>query len=84
MLEKGFEWSLKWGEPLNAPPKRYKWEEPCCSLAVNDHVVSCAKPWNLTAEFPVGDPLHGTPWAKGYPDPGSYDLSLMPTPESEN
>jgi len=73
MLSKGFEWSLMYGEPLNFPAKRYKLEEPCCKLAVNDH-VSCGHPWVLSDELPKGDPQHGGPWDRGYPDPGTYSL----------
>ena len=72
MLEKGFEWSLQRGEPLNMAPKRYRLQEPCCKLRVTDHVVSCGHEWNMTLGFPKGDPLHGVPWEKAYPDPGTY------------
>ncbi|GAX73008.1 hypothetical protein CEUSTIGMA_g460.t1 [Chlamydomonas eustigma] len=72
MLSKGFEWSLKHGEPLNLTPRRYKWHEPCCKLGVHHHVVSCGHAWNISMEVPKGDPLHGTEWTKGYPDPGTY------------
>mmetsp|Transcript_3357 Transcript_3357/g.7341 ORF Transcript_3357/g.7341 Transcript_3357/m.7341 type:complete len:538 (+) Transcript_3357:145-1758(+) len=74
MLEKGFEWTLKHGEPANLRPKRYKWHEPCCKLAVDDHnTVTCGHPYNPVAEFPRGDPLRGGGWIRPYPDPGTYD-----------
>ncbi len=72
MLERGFEWSLQNGEPLNAPPKRYRWHAPCCKLAVADRVVTCGHPWNVSAAVPVGNPVQGTAWDKAYPDPGVY------------
>ena len=74
MLDKGFEWSLQYGEPLNPSPMRYKPEAPCCKLAVDIQVVSCGHPWKLMGEFPKGEPLHGMPWKRGYPDPGTYTL----------
>ena len=72
MLEKGFEWSLQRGQPLNTAPRRYRWHEPCCKLAVKMQIVSCGHPWNLTAEFPKGDPHTGAAWNKAYPDPGTF------------
>jgi hypothetical protein len=73
MLEKGFEWSLEKGEPLNLPPKRYLWQIPCCKIQLNvDGVLACAHSWKPIAEFPKGDPQTGGAWNRSYPDPGTY------------
>lgn len=32
MLNKGYEWSYKYGEPRNAPPKRYLVQPKCCRV----------------------------------------------------
>jgi hypothetical protein len=32
MLNKGFEWAFKYGEPRNAPPKRYLVQPKCCKI----------------------------------------------------
>lgn len=33
----------------------------------------CGHAWDVTPEFPRGDPLMGGPWAGSYPDPGNFD-----------
>ena len=48
----------------NSAPKRYRWHEPCCKLGALGQLVSCAHPWNLSAEFPRGDPHTGAAWSK--------------------
>ncbi len=32
MLTKGYEWAYKYGEPRNAPPKRYLVQPKCCKV----------------------------------------------------
>jgi len=74
MLQRGYEWTLKRGKPVNKAPMRYKWQQPCCRLSYGQkHILKCAHDWNITAQFPVGDPLRGGPWRWTYPDPGAYD-----------
>ncbi len=73
MIERGFEWTLQQGQPQNVASRRYRWHQPCCSLAVDDRMLRCGHAWNVTPEFPRGDPLYGAPWTKAYPDPGTYD-----------
>eukprot|EP00798_Chlamydomonas_sp_ICE-L_P026267 gene26267-17370_t len=36
MMNKGFEWTLKFGTPSNPDPMRYLWHQPCCSI-VHEH-----------------------------------------------
>ena len=72
MLHKGFEWALQHGEPLNLPPLRYKWHQPCCELQLSGERLTCAHPWNVTAEFPRGD-VRGGPWKGPHPDPGTFE-----------
>ena len=73
MLDKGFEWALRTGEPTNPSPKRYLWHQPCCKIKVIKHAVQCGHEWNVTAEFPKGEPLHGDNWRQSYPDPGTFN-----------
>lgn len=73
MLEHGFEWALQLGDPTNMTPKRYRWHQPCCKLKVSHHAVQCGHEWNVTAEFPKGEPLYGTAWRQSYPDPGTFE-----------
>lgn len=74
MLAQGYEWTLKRGKPVNLPPLRYRWHPPCCKVELNQqHTIQCAHPWNVTAEFPRGDPLRGASWQWTYADPGTYD-----------
>jgi len=74
MLSRGFEWTLKRGKPKNRSPLRFKWQQPCCKLRYNKKTgLECAHAWNVTAEFPLGDPLRGGPWTWPYKDPGKYN-----------
>ena len=46
MLEKGFEWTLRFGEPLNPPRLRKAPQPTCCSLKRTiDDVLTCSHCW---------------------------------------
>lgn len=32
MLSKGFEWTYKWGKPLNKQTRRYMMQPKCCNV----------------------------------------------------
>jgi hypothetical protein len=73
MLEKGFEWTLQHGEPTNPDPLRFRWHQPCCSLALNaKHQMVCGHAWNVTPDMPLGNTVHGGKWLGGKPDPGKF------------
>eukprot|EP00798_Chlamydomonas_sp_ICE-L_P026263 gene26263-17365_t len=73
MLDRGFEWTLKFGLPTNLAPRRYLWHQPCCSLNVSKNgVPRCGHEWNATAVFPIGDPYSGGEWHRKYLDPGQF------------
>lgn len=72
MLSKGFEWALKYGQPQNFPPKRYRFSPPCCKMVVSKLGVSCATGWDYNVSLPIGDPGSGGDWIKSYPDIGTY------------
>lgn len=73
MLEKGYEWAAKFGEPLNANSKRYKIQPKCCQLARQGSRYVCAHAWQPTYELPFGDPVTGREWKKDRPDTGTYE-----------
>jgi hypothetical protein len=35
MLERGFEYAYKYGEPMNAVGKRYRVQPPCCKILLD-------------------------------------------------
>eukprot|EP00798_Chlamydomonas_sp_ICE-L_P023697 gene23697-9238_t len=62
-----------YGQPTNEDPRRYSWHPPCCSLNVSKRgFPRCGHEWNVTAEFPIGDPYTGKDWNRTYPDPGQF------------
>ncbi|GIL86258.1 hypothetical protein Vretifemale_14600 [Volvox reticuliferus] len=73
MINKGFEWTLRYGKPRSFPPKAYRPQEPCCGLdATTKGVLHCAHPWTNRIELPYGDPQSGGEWHRPYPDPGTH------------
>ncbi|KAG1664284.1 hypothetical protein FOA52_009787 [Chlamydomonas sp. UWO 241] len=74
MLERGFEWALQRGLPVNSPGVRYRWQPPCCKLAVVNGKYKCGHAWNVTPGFPLGNPsFRGGPWKGQGPDPGTFE-----------
>lgn len=74
MLSRGFEWTLRYGEPTNRNPKRYRQQPPCCSLQQSAKgVLACGAGWEDSPELPEGDPLNGGPWKRSWPDAGTYE-----------
>lgn len=77
MLTKGFEWTAQRGWPTNAPVKRYRWHQPCCSLVLNTSgptdVFQCGHPWKVSPDLPYGDPHTNGGWHRAYPDPGKFE-----------
>ncbi|GFR47810.1 hypothetical protein Agub_g9587 [Astrephomene gubernaculifera] len=74
MLNKGFEWTLRYGQPRNFKPKSLRQHPPCCSLGMSSkNTMECGHPWNNTVELPFGDPMNGGEWRRPYPDPGTYE-----------
>lgn len=76
MINKGFEYAFLFGEPQNAPGRKYRVQPPCCNIKAarggpNEYV--CADPWELKWELPIGDPTTGGVWRKETrPDTGTY------------
>ena len=89
MLSKGFEWTLKHGEPQNPSPARYKWPPLCCelyseedSMPNGDKVVRVfckGQKYHKDRTIPVGEPAIGFAWGgEGYgKDYGTYNLTEM-------
>ncbi len=74
MSERGFEWAIKHGQPTNIKERRYRWHQPCCKIDVDKSGrIMCGHAWNVTPEFPKGDPMRGGPWPFPYPDPGTFE-----------
>lgn len=71
MLNRGFEWTLEYGEPRNPPSLRYQWGTPCCSvqLTSDGEDVMCADP-HYRPDFyrPQGDPKYGDTYLS-WPEP---------------
>eukprot|EP00798_Chlamydomonas_sp_ICE-L_P018468 gene18468-24959_t len=72
MLTKGFEWASKYGDPMNAAPKRYRVQPKCCEIKWEDRLYKCAHEWKPNFELPVGDMTNGRNWTKEHPDTGTY------------
>lgn len=76
MIERGYEWTVKHGKPLNPPGRTYLFQPPCCK-AQWDVGLGCSQPVNWTAslrtEVPFGNPITGGPWQKLNPDVGTYE-----------
>lgn len=62
MLQRGFEWTLEFGEPRNPPPLRYGWGTPCCEIVPAPEGAKCADP-NYKQDLwrPEGDSMYGRP-----------------------
>lgn len=74
MLNKGFEWTLRYGKPRSFPPKSYRPQNACCGLNVTEKgVLHCSHAWENPVELPFGDPQSGGVWRRPYPDPGTHD-----------
>lgn len=60
MLERGFEWTLEFGEPRNPPPLRYGWGTPCCKIVPAPEGAKCADPnYKQDLQLPNGDSMFG-------------------------
>jgi hypothetical protein len=35
MIDRGYEWAAKYGEPANKPPKRYRFQPKWCAQGVH-------------------------------------------------
>ncbi|GFR49181.1 hypothetical protein Agub_g11205, partial [Astrephomene gubernaculifera] len=81
MITRGFEWAAKYGAPQNAPPKRYRFQPPCCRVKVEAGRFACAHPWEPRWELPLGNPITGKDWDKDRPDPGTYPGGTWPEDE---
>lgn len=46
MLNKGFQWTLEYGEPRSPPFLRYQWGTPCCDIKLTDSgkYIMCTSP----------------------------------------
>lgn len=68
MLERGFEWTLEFGEPRNPPPLRYGWGAPCCEIRLIEEGAECTDP-NYEANLcrPDGNPVTGETTLKSRP-----------------
>ncbi|KAL6755005.1 hypothetical protein V8C86DRAFT_2686314 [Haematococcus lacustris] len=73
MLTNGFEWAAKFGEPRNAPPKRYMIQPKCCQIKWEHDRYRCAHEWKPVFEIPIGNPNTGREWTKARPDTGTYE-----------
>lgn len=73
MINKGFEWAYKFGEPRNANPKRYLVQPKCCKIHWKDNKYDCAHEWSPKFELPVGDPITGRAWIKPKKDTGTFE-----------
>ncbi len=76
MIERGFEYTLKHGEPRNPDSKRYRLQPKCCGIefvATSTRWMRCAHPWHPSAEVPLGDPFVGGNWTFPWPDIGTYE-----------
>lgn len=72
MINKGFEWAFKFGEPQNAKPKKYLVQPKCCQIKFEKGAYQCAHEWNPVFELPIGDPITGREWNKPKPDTGTH------------
>eukprot|EP00200_Dunaliella_tertiolecta_P002061 CAMPEP_0202342448 /NCGR_PEP_ID=MMETSP1126-20121109/3006_1 /ASSEMBLY_ACC=CAM_ASM_000457 /TAXON_ID=3047 /ORGANISM="Dunaliella tertiolecta, Strain CCMP1320" /LENGTH=474 /DNA_ID=CAMNT_0048933401 /DNA_START=1018 /DNA_END=2442 /DNA_ORIENTATION=+ len=72
MLNKGFEWAYKYGEPKNFKSRTYMVQPKCCQVQWVSGQYRCAHDWPVKYELPKGDPS-GRPWMKNYPDMGTYE-----------
>lgn len=72
MLERGFEYALTHGYPLNPNPWRYKFTPPCCKIKHTD-TYRCAHEWAPDTALPLGDAVGGGPWKRDWPDVGTYE-----------
>jgi hypothetical protein len=88
MLTKGFEWTLKHGQPVNPWSARYKWNPPCCKVrpitnrkrqpGESRDVYKCiGQVGQGPTDVPLGNPALGTAWRFPAPDYGTYNLTAM-------
>lgn len=72
MLTRGYEWTFKYGQPVNANSKRYRLQPKCCKLRYRHHHYECDHKWEPRYELPFGDPVTGREWKKDRVDIGTY------------
>lgn len=72
MLNRGYEWTLKYGSPVNPNGQRYRMQPKCCKIRHHKHRYECEHQWEPRLELPIGDPVSGLEWKKDHADIGTY------------